>query len=123
MFKSLKVNLMYKLTIQISLILILITGCSPEIKEGDDKSIALEEVEAIDELALENERIAKIKLLESNLKLDAENEKEEFEKSLINQAEKKASKAEAALLNAEAEQKRLDEQALLNSAKNRESDL
>ena len=114
---------MYYLTIKISLILLLLVGCSPEKMKIDDDITTLTEVKGPDESALESERLEKIELLEEKLTSTISNRKKEIETALNEETNKFKSDEEKKLLKAEIDQKLTDEQALLDDAKLRELQL
>lgn len=111
---------MYYLTIKISLILLLLVGCSPEKSTKNDDISTLIDVKGLDESILENERLETITLRENDLNSIIKLQEKEIEASLIEEADKLKSHEEEQLLKAEIAQRLVDEQILLNSAKSRE---
>lgn len=111
---------MYHLTIKISLILLLLVGCSPEKIKIEDDIATLTEVKGPDEYALESERLEKSQLFEEKLTSTVDNQKQEVETTLIEETNKFKSNEEEKLRKAEIEQRLANEQALLDDAKLRE---
>lgn len=110
-------------TIFISLVILLIAGCIPNHKKNNIDINALSDIKTVDESALENERQAKIELLEKNLQSIVANQTLESERALLESADDLQSKTKKQLLKSQELERLLAEEALLESAKSRADNL
>ncbi|MBA6389737.1 hypothetical protein H4J38_02975 [Colwellia sp. BRX10-3] len=110
-------------TIKISLVILLIAGCSPDHKKNNIDLNELSEIKTIDESALEKEWQAIIELREKNLQSVVENQAFDNEKTLLEDADNLQNRTEEQLLKVQVREKLLAEEALLESIKSRAADL